>query len=75
MNRNNIERSVSRIWKKSCLEKVVKACKAEGFDIITTSDSIVIGLIDRYQLVLRAIRGTSAWLTRYDRKLFDENAV
>ena len=75
MNHNRIERSVSRIWKKSYLNKVVKACKAEGFDVITTSDSIVIGLIDSDQIFLRAIRGTSAWLTRYDRKLFDENAV
>ena len=75
MKHNNIERSVSRIWKKSYLNTVIKACKAEGFDVITTSDSIVIGLIDSDQIFLRALRGTAGWLTRYDRKLFDENAV
>jgi hypothetical protein len=73
MMHNNIQRSASRIWKKSYLNKVVKECKAAGYDCIIDNDSIRIGLKETNQVFLTAIRGNGGWLTRYDQKLFDEN--
>jgi hypothetical protein len=72
---NIIERSVSRLWKKPYLSTVVKECKLKGFDVISTPDSIVIGTRETDQVFLRALKGNGCWLTRYDRKLFDEDAV
>lgn len=70
---NKIERSTSRIWKKSFLNQVIQECKQAGYDVVTTSETIVIGLEDSGQVFLRAIKGSQGWLTRYDQKLFDES--
>jgi hypothetical protein len=74
LQHNNIERSKSRIWKKSYLNRVVKECKAAGFDVISNTDTITIGIIETDQVFLKALRGTAGWLTRYDQKLFDASA-
>lgn len=71
---NNIERSVSRIWKKTFLNNVCKECTAAGFEVIKTSHSIVIGLAETDQIFLKSLKGNGGWLTRYDAKLFDEDA-
>jgi hypothetical protein len=72
---NNIARSESKIWKKSFINTVAKECAAAGYDVIKTPETVIIGLVETDQIFLRAIKGHGAWLTRYDRKLFDENAV
>jgi len=74
LTHSNIERSTSRVWKKMFLNNVAKQCKEAGYDVIKTTDSLVIGIKETDQLFLTALRGNNGWLTRYDRRLFDENA-
>ena len=71
---NNIERSTSRVWTKTFINQVAKQCKEAGYDIIKTPTCVTIGLLDTDQVFLRALKGNNGWLTRYDRKLLDENA-
>jgi hypothetical protein len=71
---NNIERSTTRVWKKTFLNTVMRQCKTAGYEVRTTSTLIVIGLVETDQIFLRALKGPNGWLTRYDRKLFDEDA-
>ena len=73
-NHNKIERSQTRIWEKKILNEICKACADAGYSVIKTPDSITIGLRETDQVFLKSMKGTSGWLTRFDRKLFDENA-
>jgi len=66
----NIKNSKSRIWKKSFLNKVCKECSLAGYDVVKTPDSITIGIKETDQIFLQSMRGTSAWLTRYDSRIF-----
>lgn len=73
LSHNTIARSASRLWKKTYLNTVIKECKKAGYDVIATADTITIGIIADDMIVLKALKGNGAWLTRFDQKMFDEN--
>lgn len=71
---NRIERSVSRIWTtRNQLNPVIKACREAGYDVVKTSDSVIIGIKETDQIFLKGLMTQGSWLVRFDQKLFDEN--
>lgn len=72
MSHNNIQNSVSRLWKKAVLNQILKNCKNAGYDAIVTSDTITIGLIETDQVFLKALKGHNGWLVRYNKELFQD---
>ena len=75
LSNNKIERSCSRIWKKSYLNQVVKMCREAGYDVVVEAERITIGFEDNGQVFLCALKANGAWLTRYDKALFDESLL
>jgi len=74
-NHSNIARPVVRIWDKKFVNQIAKDCSQAGYDIVKTSEEVVIGFLDTDQIFLRAMKMNGKWMTRYDAKLFDENAT
>lgn len=74
LSHNNIERSTSGLWTKTSLNNIKKDCKAAGYDVITSPETVTIGLEETGQVFLKALASGNGWMVRYDRKLLDENA-
>jgi hypothetical protein len=72
-NHNNVANSVSRLWKKRILNTIVKNAKNAGYDVVATNDTIIVGELATDTIHLKALRGTGAWLVRYNTQLFQDH--